>query len=384
MRRILIALCFVGLVPIGITDTVGAATFGAGQACKVVNQQRTVAGIKYRCVKSGKKLTWKRTKATRSALPSATPVPTASPSPAPLQPWQTLYASIIDRYVSTANSRDFAFEFILSPTINQTKAKQTIDAYSRAMRFWTSLYPASEEATIRWILMTEKDYAWWKKTVTRLEGDRANYAWDPVTNVVGHCKLSSTAFCGYGNNHRYSDGYKFFQYNVIGSNYSGVPQANVVNHEAVHFYQFAYAPALDRGLPCWFVEGQATLFGNVLEHPVTSQWSDATRVRYQTKARAEKVLGPASKFTSEEWLDRLVDWRTNQNYCRNNELNYTVGLFVWEHLVQTFGTEKLHALVTEMRAGQTWTAASTKVLGITPDELERNASQYLAVEFPKA
>ena len=62
-----------------------AAAPKAGAPCSKANQTQTSNGSKFTCVKSGKKLIWKKVANTPSTTmtPTATPAPTASPMPMP-------------------------------------------------------------------------------------------------------------------------------------------------------------------------------------------------------------------------------------------------------------------------------------------------------------
>jgi M6 family metalloprotease-like protein len=63
------------------------AAIKAGASCKKAGQTSTVAGKKYTCVKSGKKLVWNKGTAIAKpkpvATPTPTPTPTATPTPTP-------------------------------------------------------------------------------------------------------------------------------------------------------------------------------------------------------------------------------------------------------------------------------------------------------------
>ena len=55
----------------------------AGAACSKLNAATTVSGIKYKCIKSGKKLVWNKGVKVTTSAPSVLPIPSAAPTPYP-------------------------------------------------------------------------------------------------------------------------------------------------------------------------------------------------------------------------------------------------------------------------------------------------------------
>jgi len=83
MRKTIAALTilFLTLTPF---QSLNAATAKAGASCTKAGVTSTVNGIKYTCVKSGKKLVWnKGVKVVVAATPTPTPSPTVTATTAP-------------------------------------------------------------------------------------------------------------------------------------------------------------------------------------------------------------------------------------------------------------------------------------------------------------
>jgi len=85
MRKVL-ALTLTALLMGGtFTISAHAAAPKAGATCSKVNQSQSASGNKFTCVKSGKKLVWKKVAApatTPASTSTPTPIPTASSTPA--------------------------------------------------------------------------------------------------------------------------------------------------------------------------------------------------------------------------------------------------------------------------------------------------------------
>ena len=77
MRKRFLVLLTVTLT-LGLLHPIATAAPKPGTSCKKVGQTSTSAGIKYTCIKSGKKLVWNKGVEVKKATPS--PTPTTEPS----------------------------------------------------------------------------------------------------------------------------------------------------------------------------------------------------------------------------------------------------------------------------------------------------------------
>jgi hypothetical protein len=232
--------------------------------------------------------------------------------------------------------------------------------------------------------MSEKDYAWWKQVVEQQEGTSANYAWNPTTNMLGHCQLSSYAFCGYGNTFKSNTPeYKFLQYNVIGSNYAASPNANTVNHESVHFYQLSVVQGFPRDLPCWYVEGQASLYGGALEFNLTTERSSSIRQRNDFKSIVRQYQPNANSYAAKDWVDVLKNMYHPHVSCSSQQdyFKYALGMFAWEHLYEQYGSRVMHQVLLDFKAGKSFDEASQKHLGVSLNQLNEKLAIHLVHVF---
>ena len=86
MKRVL-ATILIGCLALTLNLSVVEAAVKPGSACKKLGQVKKSAGIKYTCIKSGKKLVWKKGTAIKSTAPAITPTPT--PTPLKFEAWST-------------------------------------------------------------------------------------------------------------------------------------------------------------------------------------------------------------------------------------------------------------------------------------------------------
>ena len=106
---------------------------------------------------------------------------------------------------------------------------------------------------------------------------------------------------------------------MIGSNYKTAPTELTVHHETVHNYQAQlvadnYQTSKISTLACWFMEGQANLFGV----PIATK-GNPTSYRNFEISRLLKVYPKGASYTKEEWLGVLNKLMTgNGEFCFNN------------------------------------------------------------------
>ena len=102
MRNKLLVLLFTALT-LAFIQPLALAAVKPGMACKVLGKTSTSSGIKYTCVKSGKKLIWNKGVAVKKATPAPTPTPTPTPSATPAP---DLYAGLEPVLSSVSRTKD--------------------------------------------------------------------------------------------------------------------------------------------------------------------------------------------------------------------------------------------------------------------------------------
>lgn len=283
--------------------------------------------------------------------------------------WEAIAAHIIEINEMASLGPGIQLEAELSPTVDPDKAAETIDAYSKAMGMWT--FFGVSEVPIVWSIMSEVDYEWWYQRVKDIETPRpALDVWNPETNLLGHCYPDAYSYCGYGNP---TESGFMFQYLLIGTKYEGAPNRNTVHHEAAHYYQAAIPGHLevDRILPCWFIEGQASFIGNSIA---------ATYNAADPMSRFQRTLPGDVTWTLEQWealLDDLAYDDNAKSECRKTEINYNLGAAIFEYLYGNYSMLDIHDLYLEAIATNDWDAATTAALGLTADELNTELALYV-------
>ena len=386
MRKKVVLLGVSTLVLAIITPFANAAVT-PGAKCAKQGQTSTTAGIKYTCIKSGNKLVWnkgiavKKPVSAASPTASATATPTPTPTPKNLTPLEKTNRDIYARYLAADKKISPSFNFVRCPNVNKSMADITENAYIDAYSFWATVYKAT--AKINWLLMSEKDWDCWYETTAKFEGpnpvSRSWNVWNKSTGVLGHCPVSSTAFCGYGTGVR--EGGIFAQYNLIGTNYKIAPDPATVHHETVHNYQAQliadnYATSKANTVAPWFMEGQANLFGA----PISAK-GDPTTYRNFEKGRLLKVYPKGASYTKEEWTSVFVTLKNDPDFVFKNELGYSLGWFALEWTYMNYTIEEMHTFLELMAKGSTWEQAIQSVMKMDEQAYYAKLGQYFADEF---
>ena len=261
-------------------------------------------------------------------------------------------------------------------------AEITEKAYTDAYSFWVSIYKATAE--VDWLLMSEKDWNCWYETTAIFEGpksvSRSWNVWNKDTGILGHCTVSSNAFCGYGTGVR-EDGL-IAQYNLFGTNYKDAPTPLTVHHETVHIYQSQlmadnYQTSKTNTAACWFIEGQANLFGV----PIAFK-GDTTSHRTFEKNRLLSVYPQGGSYTKDQWLAVLNDLENNKtSFCFDKELGYSLGWFALEWTYMNYSIEEMHTFLEAMAKGSTWEQVIQNVLKMDQQIYYSKIAQYLADEL---
>ena len=349
-----------------------SAAVKAGAKCTKAGIKSVAGNKTFTCVKTGKKLVWNKGVLVKPT-PTPTPIVIDKYENLVLRPvdknWQKIYKTTFQNFLKSESNSTPIINYTLSPTVNKDFVEKTIAAYSRGMRLWTNLY--KQERPINWVIMSEKDYEWWRIQVPIAEGSQGDLSkWNNSTNLFGHCVLSVNAYCGYGVG---PQNYKVIFYLVIGSARQDI-ELFVAHHESTHFYQSTFFHGNSNNvLPCWFTEGQATFFENAIA-PYLQDTNYFGR-KWQTD-RVYAQFPDAKNYTSAQWLSRMQGWKAT-NRCTDGDINYAFGMLAFEAIHSEYSITQMHQVLQEMINGSTWSESLVKVLGINENALDEKIANYV-------
>jgi len=354
MRKALAALT---VFVLAMSPLQASAAVKAGAACTKAGATSTAGGIKYTCVKSGKKLVWNKgvkvvAAAKPSVTPTASPTPTPTPTPTPSPtPVATPTPTPTPTPTKTFNSLWEKYD-LTKPTSVDVVIKAATDSfksYTATKRSTQELKVIAQTGVdpllIKWVeegakFVAERfaypslsrsfvdviaiDIKWLEEAYVK-EG----FSSAQVKDRIGGFSGGAPAFGGsYSNTWNYSAIQKSNLLVVDKAGMAGTP-----GHEFFHAIQELYAGRVSNptgsNVPNWYWEGPAQFIGSqtagVLGHADYLTLGRASMVSRYKNGNPINRTSPLSEIRAN---DRIVD-------------PYAIGLAASEFLVAQVGVEKM-------------------------------------------
>lgn len=340
-HKFAIGLCLA--VFISSVDPLAFAAVKSGQSCKKLGSTSTTNGVKYTCIKSGKKFVWnKGVKVAPAVKPTPTPsptlevMPTSSPTPTPAAPIVTVQGTAlgdIKKSLTSTPGPEF-FKYHYSPLANKAfieflekDLRRSIDYWRKYLRptpLFNVFYGTQED--LDWIIEAWKPYGHNPGFANDLrgriarEGNQLNAGAVPSENGSSHLSIL-----------RHSS------LNINFGDYS------FITHESIHIVQQNLSGSNTSKFPCWLREGSANLYGAFL----AEEFHGADYQRMKRDQMYSYMWGTSGVdvkgFTPAEWLKHLKDLEGNfSGGCDYvYRFAYGPGLLLSELLVAEYGTTSM-------------------------------------------
>ena len=292
MKRVL-ATILIGCLALTLNLSVVEAAVKPGSACKKLGQIKKSAGIKYTCIKSGKKQVWNKGTAVKSAAPAITPTPTPTPTPSQLTPAEPKsFIDIEQNYESVSywawkkskdkiesSKRTFnEFENIIAPNSGILN-KTPLTAFDATSRLFSDFAQPSKFYSISF---SYDDLGWAQYKFEELFSDPELLKEIQAPNkggpyqARGICPSPDRCHSSTPNTNRAGFSIILVGYTPTRVNYLGETNGDLQSHEYTHVVQqqqFIKSPREINGLaslkqyvPWWLVEGGADFGGIVSTH----------------------------------------------------------------------------------------------------------------------
>ena len=342
-NKFTIGLCLV--VFISSVQPLAIAVVKSGQSCSKAGATSTSKGIKYTCIKSGKKLVWnKGVKVIPVVKPSLPPAPMPEVIPAP-SPTPTLIAPVVTiqgtalsemkKSLTPIQGPEF-FKYHYSPRADKTFIDFLEKDLRRSIDYWriylkpTNLFNVfyGTQDDLDWIVDAWKPYGHspsggfandLRGRIAR-EGTRLNAGAVPSENGSSHLSIL-----------------RHTSLNLNFGDYS------FITHESIHIVQQNLSGLSTVKFPCWLREGSANLYGAFLAQEFHGADYEKTK-----RDQMYSYLGGTSGvnvqgFTTDEWLKHLKDLEGNfSGGCDYlYRFAYGTGLLLSELLVADYGSEAM-------------------------------------------
>jgi hypothetical protein len=364
VRNKLLALLITALT-LAFIQPVALAAVKPGTACKVLGKISTSSGIKYTCVKSGKKLVWNKGVAVKKATPTPTPTPTATPTPTPtptatkFEPWSI---NIDSKMLSDEAQKNFLawVQTRTGATKNHTQVIQEnrytsrISLLKKADDLSAQLFSSYFSQGSKTIIGATESW-----TVDQL----AKAGWN--TPNCNNQYMPGVSLC--------LDGIMRQGYVITGdSSYEesrpGSDGAALLAHEYFHLVQSNLGSSGSRlgmksgdassanAFPAWFVEGTAEFVG----YSVGALSQSASYWNGRSAMLSYSPPGPSTNRNS------ISDYEIR--VCCGNDTPtypYNIGLVASEYIIASVGFQKMLDILIDYKTTQNFEKSFETVTGIS-------------------
>ena len=365
------------------------AVVKAGSTCSKLGVTSTIAGKKYTCVKSGKKLVWNKGVAIAKPKPSARPIPSATPTPTPT-PTPTVTATptptptpapIVERAPTGFNDLVDNFKGVYVGVWNSSNSKITTnppldvkqnillgpntklpyieipEMYNRGTQFFAGFIQPKRFNAIYYV---QDDIKWAEAKVLELYSNP-----DEVQQISRNCQSAQRCNGANAGVPKIDSGHANYAV-TEGANDPYHLKGGVEIHEYTHmvqFMQFQGKPTQRNNgglglLPNWFIEGHAHLAGNAASAKTLAQYKEFRS--FWLNARAEGLPG-YSPESIESFYEKLAPGKFDSSVQSNV---YSIGYFSVEALASIKGVDSPIEVIRLVSDGSTWDEAFLKVYGI--------------------
>jgi hypothetical protein len=391
-----------------LTAPVYAADAKTGMKCTKAGITSIVAGKKYTCVKSGKKLAWGKGVTVKPAVkptPIATATATATPTP---KPTPTSTPTVVKGLTDYQLTKIKAYENIRKETekdgsknvklvyhFSDFVSKELLDLYRAQAIYSSKLYGTFFKSveTMNIYVYTEKDLDFLKASgsprikETLSDLNRWFTEWQAgrgTEHVLGGWAWyyeQKSKFEGHAGIFVFSKGSLATQRKYA---------IQVLPHEYFHVVQDYYIKrnpkwtdrdSWDILFPPIFREGSANTISFALATNTPQSYLDLYADFLREKNRDKSVPLFATLRSKEAVVKALYNMRTSSTSKDAHEASYSVGSLLFEWVIAEYGFESYRKIVVNQQIGKNFEDNIQVSLGMTERELYEKAAPHILSAF---
>jgi hypothetical protein len=351
----------------------------SGTSCKKINLTTVVAGYKYKCIKSGKKLVWN--KGVAVVKPTPTPTPTlrdlwAGLSSDSLAVWDIIKPIKADLTSAGLTNISYAFSNDI-PADSQEELKRQ---YRLTTAYWARFTPIDQSLHVAVSKLGDVRFLCLERAKYIRTGIDGCVQYNPGPRVGAYTM--------------FDDGTGTFNWMTINPELKnfGTHEGWTSHHEYVHSVQYSVNKRHWETHPCWFEEGMAMLFSSALYSEGKLGLFLKLRNEYvRQNVGPWRVISPGSTPPIvDDWSDWLwratvtkydkarpsVDGCSNFSGASAETGIYQVGKLGVEQIIKKVGMAGLFKLM-RSTGEQGWESAVKEVFGVSARELNSELAQVI-------
>ena len=398
-----------------------------------------LAGKRFTCIKSGKKLVWNagvavspvaKPSLTPSPTPTLTPIqtpqpaqssidslqpspntsPTIKPIPSSTSTWRDETASgyekelspvteaafkdFIQTYMSRLTDEKPNINYIVEPNMDPLKVKEIKDTVDASAIFFANERPITVKTNI-WISMS-RQFQW------LYENMKSNLTYESLDGGWLEAKLERSKkepnFMGGGAPGDGRDGVAVLFFNRgDNSSWGNSFWSQVPGHEYAHVVQRYELNGTMAPMLCWIREGNANFYGWLLagrnsQGAFRNFWLQALSQMEQLGG----ISNPTSK-SADYWINLFIENELKSPAECDPWINYILGAMAFQYLAGTYGNQKIQDFYLGLRDGwrgtcseplnsrglpcESWKKVFLKSFGITAEEAYPKFGKYIVDEL---
>lgn len=400
--RLPLVASFISAVFVASFLSANAASI-AGSTCSKLNSTKTVANIKYTCIKSGKKLYWN--KGTLVVATSPTPTPSNEAFIPPI-------ASTIPDSFSNLSNRSSQISYAAWKKIADQIAGSNLTAndpkiyigpntkpwnsnFAELMNLTIKAFPNAQQAkSVIWLVNNYQDLDWARKTLSTLisaeqlkifnqneGGDLFRSNCDPqIRNCLGSKQLTTqddVAIIVVGVSNEAGT------VTINGATYGnpGDEESRKTGQLIVHEYFHSFQRQVVFGKPLteedwppeWLIEGSATLIQNaVVNHGNYAKFMNWRKIAHGNRFYKDPI--------DYEFIMDFLDVNKHKRYSNDydSDFIYVLGARVMEALVAVGGTQSMLDIWEQLSTHVGFQKAFENVYGISYEKAKPILAQAIA------
>ena len=374
----------------------------SGSACVKAGKIQTYKGLKYTCIKSGKKLVWNKGEPTTARQPSigpspkpstiALPAPSQTPSPYTTLSPQTRALSLSEKWSQIDQSalgvfydwatkeipknHNIKIEYVISDKADKDAVEEMKRRYELAARFWA---PYSTVTNAFKVVIANHNEARWICEITYEWLYRIQSVSECIENVSnGRPDIPTAGQRQFRD--RNVDSYQIKNLTELGTRFF----TGRVEHEFTHNIFYEQSSQYQNFMPCWQIEGGPEFFGILIAMRLdANSYIQARNIKFETDFLRLNEMN----WGLDEWINFLNEIDRTDILNRQGDTCGPVRSKIYDHsilaneyIVKKVGIPGYLKLIRDA-SKTSWSETVKQTFGVEKKDLYREMADYMMKQY---